>query len=93
MLAAHEYVENRLMEEGIPFRPSDPAVWDEDGVAWPDADHPSAHDLSILEGVPNAPFRHWRRWGSTATDSRWPTTCRTSKRSWTASCEDWTDDT
>jgi hypothetical protein len=63
MLAAHEYVENRLMEEGLPFRSSDPAVWDEDGIAWPDADHPSAHDLSILEGKPDAPFKHWGRWG------------------------------
>ncbi|WP_433729705.1 hypothetical protein ACQP2Y_18150 [Actinoplanes sp. CA-051413] len=63
MLAAHEYVENRLMEEGLPFRSSDPAVWDEDGVLWPSADHPTAHDLSVLEGVPNAPFRHWQKWG------------------------------
>ncbi|WP_211303964.1 hypothetical protein [Pseudosporangium ferrugineum] len=63
MLAAHEYVENRLMEEGLPFRSSDPAVWDEDDVAWPHPDHPSAHDLSVLEGLPDDPFRHWRRWG------------------------------
>ena len=63
MLAAHEYVENRLMEEGLPFRSSDPAVWDEDDVAWPHPDHPSAHDLSVNEGLPNDPFRHWGRWG------------------------------
>ncbi|MFI5932011.1 WXG100 family type VII secretion target [Actinoplanes sp. NPDC051494] len=63
MLAAHEYVENRLMEEGLPFRSPDPAVWDEDNVPWPSADHPSAHDLSVLEGVPKTPFRHWARWG------------------------------
>jgi hypothetical protein len=63
MLAAHEYVENRLMEEGLPYRSPAPAVWDEDGVPWPHADHPSAHDLSVLEGRPNDPFRHWERWG------------------------------
>jgi hypothetical protein len=32
-------------------------LWDKDGIAWPDADHPSAHDLSNLEDVVDRALR------------------------------------
>jgi hypothetical protein len=62
-LAAHEYVENGLMEAGLPYRSSHPDSFDEDGDHIVHRDHPGAHDLAPNEGRPEAPLRHWGLFG------------------------------
>ncbi|MEU8611198.1 hypothetical protein AB0C29_24755 [Actinoplanes sp. NPDC048791] len=62
-LAAHEYVENRLMEAGLPYRSSHPDAFDADGDPIINRDHPGAHDLAPNEWRPNAPLDHWRVFG------------------------------
>jgi hypothetical protein len=62
-LAAHEYVENRLMEAGLPYRSSHPDAFDADGDRILHRDHPGAHELAPNEWRPHAPFEHWQRFG------------------------------
>ncbi len=62
-LAAHEYVENRLMEAGLPYRSAHPEAFDADGDHIVHRDHPGAHDLAPNEWRPEAPLRHWRLFG------------------------------
>ncbi|MFI5932091.1 hypothetical protein [Actinoplanes sp. NPDC051494] len=62
-LMAHEYVENKLMEAGIPFRPSHPDAFREDGSRLVSRDHPGAHDLAPHEWRPKDPLGHWRALG------------------------------
>ncbi|MBW6436342.1 hypothetical protein KZ829_21620 [Actinoplanes hulinensis] len=62
-LAAHEYVEYRLMEAGLPYRSAHPDAFDAEGVSVLNPDHPGAHDLAPNEWRPEAPFRHWRIFG------------------------------
>ncbi|XVU22753.1 WXG100 family type VII secretion target [Actinoplanes sp. CA-054009] len=62
-LAAHEYVENKLMEAGLPYRPSHPDAFDADGMRILSREHPGAHDLAPNEWRPDAPFQHWARFG------------------------------
>ncbi len=57
-LMAHEYVESRLMEAGMPYRSSDPAAWQGD-ESWPSAEHHGAHDLAPLVYHKHSPFAHW----------------------------------
>jgi hypothetical protein len=57
-LMAHEYVESRLMEEGMPYRSSHPDAYD-DGVYWSSAEHHGAHDLAPSFGPLGGPFDHW----------------------------------
>jgi hypothetical protein len=62
-LAAHEYVENRLMEAGLPYRSSHPDSFDADGDHILHPQHPGAHDLAPNEWRPAAPLGHWRMFG------------------------------
>jgi hypothetical protein len=62
-LAAHEYVENRLMEAGLPYRSAHPDAFDAEGSRLLNPDHPGAHDLAPNEWRPSEPFRHWRAFG------------------------------
>ncbi|OJF13200.1 WXG100 family type VII secretion target [Couchioplanes caeruleus] len=62
-LAAHEYVENKLMEAGLPYRSAHPDAFDADGVNILSRDHPGAHDLAPNRWRPEAPFQHWRKFG------------------------------
>ncbi|GIF26120.1 hypothetical protein BJ973_003390 [Actinoplanes tereljensis] len=62
-LAAHEYVENRLMEAGLPYRPSHPDAFDEDGFRLLSRDHPGAHELAPNEWRPDGMLDHWRSFG------------------------------
>ena len=55
--AAHEGVESRLMEQGMPYRSGHPSAWD-DGLGWPTAQHHGAHDLAPNEGS-RGPFSHY----------------------------------
>ncbi|MEV6306753.1 hypothetical protein AB0M02_45660 [Actinoplanes sp. NPDC051861] len=62
-LAAHEYVENRLMEAGLPYRSDHPDAFDADGDRIINPDHPGAHELAPNAWRPDAPLRHWRLFG------------------------------
>lgn len=62
-LAAHEYVENKLMEAGLPYRSSHPDAFGEDGVRLLSREHPGAHELAPNEWRPAAPLRHWQSFG------------------------------
>ena len=62
-LAAHEYVENRLMEAGLPYRSSHPDAFDETGASIVNAQHPGAHDLAPHRWRGDAPLQHWRAYG------------------------------
>jgi hypothetical protein len=62
-LAAHEYVENRLMEAGLPYRSSHPDTFDADGDRILNPDHPGAHELAPNAWRPEAPLHHWRLFG------------------------------
>jgi len=58
-LMSHEYVEGNLMQQGLPYRSSNPGAYDEDGLNWPTADHHGAHDLAPLVNHQRDPFAHW----------------------------------
>jgi hypothetical protein len=91
-LASHEYVENRLMEAGVPYRSSHPdAFAADDGRSLLHEDHPGAHNLAPNENRPAAPLRHWSMFGIDGSGS--PMTCQTSMKSLRPLCEDWDDDT
>ncbi|MFC4069569.1 hypothetical protein [Actinoplanes subglobosus] len=62
-LAAHEYVENRLMDAGLPYRSAHPDAFDADGDRILSRDHPGAHDLAPHQYRPDAPLAHWRFFG------------------------------
>ncbi|MEU4694881.1 hypothetical protein [Actinoplanes sp. NPDC023714] len=62
-LAAHEYVENRLMEAGLPYLSAHPGAFDADGDRILSRDHPSAHDLAPNAWRTDGPLRHWRLFG------------------------------
>ncbi|WP_306203722.1 WXG100 family type VII secretion target [Actinoplanes sp. RD1] len=70
MLAAHEYVESKLMEAGIPYKSSHPDAYDEDGIWLISREHPSAHGLAPREGNPSAPLAHWAGYGIDGTGIR-----------------------
>lgn len=61
-LMAHEGVESRLMQDGMPYRSAHPDAWDEEGTYWPSSDHFGAHDVSPHETASD-PFRAWPRMG------------------------------
>jgi hypothetical protein len=62
-LAAHEYVENKLMEAGLPYRSSHPDAFNAEGDSVIHRDHPGAHDLAPHVWRPDDPLGHWRQFG------------------------------
>ncbi len=61
-LIAHEYVESRLMERGLPYRSPDPGAWIQADAKWnnfPTQQHFGAHDLAPLVAADRPPFAHW----------------------------------
>jgi len=60
-LLAHEYVEAKLMEAGVPYKSGDPDAWDEYGSAKVSPDHPSAHNTAPLSTQSEMKdlLRHW----------------------------------
>ncbi|MGQ4271359.1 hypothetical protein [Nocardiopsis changdeensis] len=60
-LVMHEYVEARLMDEGVPYRSRDPELWHDDYYE-PTPDRNGAHDVAPLEGRDNN-FALWDKWG------------------------------
>jgi hypothetical protein len=65
---SHEYVEGRLMQQGMPYRSSDPGAYDSTGLNTPTADYHGAHDLAPVGDTTRPPFDHWRRFGLTPPD-------------------------
>jgi hypothetical protein len=67
-LVAHEYVEAKLMESGIPYQYADPKAWDpEDGYLFA-RENAGAHQLSPRSMQSNEHadlLRHWRALGLT----------------------------
>ena len=59
-LMAHEYVESRLMEKGMPYRSSHPDAYKFD-LNIPTPKHHGAHDLAPLVDPDREPFAHWLR--------------------------------
>lgn len=59
-LIAHEYVESRLMEKGLPYRSSHPEAY-RLGYNMPTPSHYGAHDLAPLVDAARAPFGHWEK--------------------------------
>jgi hypothetical protein len=62
-LIAHEYVEQGLMADGLPYRSA--AAW-QDGVNFPGPTAYGAHDLAPLVDPGRAPFSHWGMLGKSA---------------------------
>lgn len=62
-LMAHEYVEKRLMEAGLPYRSADPQAW-EDGDQIFNPPHVGAHEIAPL--AHNGLLVHWPMLGLTA---------------------------
>jgi hypothetical protein len=65
-LVAHEYVENKLMDAGLPYRSAHASNYTEDGVVKPTPEHHGAHDLAPLEHPDRDPFNHWKALGREA---------------------------
>jgi hypothetical protein len=63
-LVAHEYVESRLMESGMPYRSSHPDAWSADGSALFNPQHFGAHDVAPKSS--NGSLAHWNRLGLVA---------------------------
>jgi hypothetical protein len=63
-LLAHEYVEQALMAEGLPYRSPASAAWqnyDGDWINIPTPDCYGAHDIAPLTAPERLPFAHWKR--------------------------------
>ncbi|QYO63431.1 hypothetical protein [Leptolyngbya sp. 7M] len=59
-ILAHEYVESRLMEMGLPFRSSHPDVYNNrTGLNLPTPEHFGAHDLAPYAYIERPPFTVW----------------------------------
>ncbi|WP_245919610.1 LysM peptidoglycan-binding domain-containing protein [Melittangium boletus] len=59
-LMAHEYVESRLMEKGLPYRSSHPDAY-KFGYNMPTPKHHGAHDLAPIVDAAREPFGHWEK--------------------------------
>ena len=62
-LMAHEYVESSLMNNGMPYRSSDPGAWDPVLGNRPTPQHHGAHDLAPHADASRDPFGHWDAMG------------------------------
>jgi hypothetical protein len=65
-LVAHEYVESRLMNAGMPYRSADPAGW-KDGTLTFDPSHFGAHEVAPLSS--DGSLRLWPKLGLTPPDT------------------------
>jgi hypothetical protein len=66
-LIAHEYVEARLLEAGVPYRYADPRLWGEEGDFYDfSREHAGAHEVApkSLQGSEGVDLlRHWKLLG------------------------------
>ncbi|GAA3144498.1 hypothetical protein JOF29_005726 [Kribbella aluminosa] len=62
-LLAHEYVESKLMEAGLPYVSSESGAWSEDGRPEVLAAYPSAHNVAPLSTQSQVKdlLRHWAK--------------------------------
>jgi hypothetical protein len=60
-LLAHEYVESKLMEAGLPYLSPDPGAWDADEMPDVRSPYPSAHNMAPLstQSTMKDLLRHW----------------------------------
>ncbi|GAA1606868.1 hypothetical protein GCM10009804_73570 [Kribbella hippodromi] len=60
-LLAHEYVESKLMQAGVPYKSADPGAWTDAGMARVSMDYPSAHNIAPLsaQSRPKDLLRLW----------------------------------
>lgn len=66
-LIAHEYVEAKLLEDGVPYNTADPRAWPEDGPYRPA--RPGPHELaplSLRSGAQVDLLRLWKHYGLTS---------------------------
>jgi len=70
-LIAHEYVEAKLLELGIPYKLADPKMWDADGV-YRAGSRPGPHELAPASGVGGEAdlLSTWDQYGLTAPVAR-----------------------
>ena len=59
-LMAHEYVESKLMEKGLPYRSPHQDAWDAEGVSRFTTKHHGAHDLAPHVDPTRPPLAHWK---------------------------------
>jgi hypothetical protein len=60
-LLAHEYVESKLMQAGVPYKSADPGAWTVAGMTRVSMDYPSAHNIAPLsaQSRPKDLLRLW----------------------------------
>ncbi|MFD7161555.1 hypothetical protein ACFV9C_43710 [Kribbella sp. NPDC059898] len=60
-LLAHEYVESKLMQAGVPYKSADPEAWTVAGMTRVSMDYPSAHNIAPLsaQSRPKNLLRLW----------------------------------
>ncbi|MGZ0149002.1 hypothetical protein ACXJJ3_18145 [Kribbella sp. WER1] len=60
-LLAHEYVESKLMQAGVPYKSADPGAWTLAGMMRVSMDYPSAHNIAPLsaQSRPKDLLRLW----------------------------------
>jgi hypothetical protein len=60
-LLAHEYVESKLMQAGVPYKSADSEAWTEDGMTRVVMEYPSAHNIAPLsaQSRPKDLLRLW----------------------------------
>ena len=56
---AHEYIEAKLMEAGLPFNSSHPSAFDATNYPRANPEHFGAHDLSVQGNLAKPPFAHY----------------------------------
>jgi hypothetical protein len=62
-LIAHEYVEAKLLEAGVPYSYADPDMYDADGMYGDSREHAGAHTVAplSLQSSKIDLLRHWKR--------------------------------
>ncbi|WP_410789653.1 hypothetical protein [Kribbella sp. C-35] len=60
-LLAHEYVESKLMQAGVPYKSAHPEAWTDDGMSRISREYPSAHNMAPLsaQSRPKDLLRLW----------------------------------
>lgn len=55
---SHEYVESKLMEQGIPYKSAHPKAWNAEGTSIVNIEHHGAHELAP-HATSKFPLKHW----------------------------------
>ncbi|TDO68154.1 hypothetical protein EV651_10273 [Kribbella sp. VKM Ac-2571] len=62
-LLAHEYVEAKLMQAGLPYKSAEPDAWNEYGVSKVEPEYPSAHNVApkSMQSTMKDLLEHWMK--------------------------------